>query len=311
MTFSLKKQLQWTIGRRILARSGVPARVMRLGAQWRWPWRRAELIVARGGGIGDVLMATPLLREAKRRHPALRTILYTNHCAALVRGLPYIDEVRPLEAMPANAIDLTYEDAIPPGVPLPQILADHVGLRLDDIVPDCVVSQDRIAYFRGLWAELPRPHFVVLRRAGYWTRNKDWADTSWVGLLTRLGDTATIIEIGEEDAKLAAVVLPNYIDMRSQIPLHELPAVIAAADLYIGPVSGPMHVAAAVGTRGVIICGGYEHPIGCSYPGHHMLYTPVPCAPCWLRGPCPNQHACLTAISVADVEAAVWEVLRE
>src|ERR1700744_5544546 len=111
MVFSLRKRIQWVIGRRILARSGVAARIMRLGVRWCWPGHSAELVVARDAGMGDVLMATPLLREAKRRHPAIRTIFYTTKFAVLVRGLPYIDEVRPFETKPANAIYLSYEDA--------------------------------------------------------------------------------------------------------------------------------------------------------------------------------------------------------
>ena len=54
----------------------------RLASQWgrvsrwlRWPiaawepWRWAELHVARHDNLGDVLMATPALRELKRRNP--------------------------------------------------------------------------------------------------------------------------------------------------------------------------------------------------------------------------------------------------
>jgi hypothetical protein len=36
------------------------------------PWQRAVVDVAREGGIGDVLMCTPVLRELKRRRPGCR-----------------------------------------------------------------------------------------------------------------------------------------------------------------------------------------------------------------------------------------------
>ena len=308
--FFSKEQFRWTIGRRILARSGLPARAIRSGNLFPTA-RSTPFMVARDAGLGDVLMATPLLRQAKLRYPGLRTIFYTSKYAPLVRGLPYIDEILPFEARPADAIYLKYEDAIPPRAPLPQIFADWVGLPLDSVVPDCVTREDLVAHFRASWAELPRPHIIVLRRAGRWTPNKDWPDLRWAELMARLGGAATLIEIGEGDMGLIPISAPNYVDLRGQTGLEELAAAIAAADLYVGPVSGPMHIAAGVRTPAVTICGGYEHPIGCSFPNNHMLYTAVPCAPCWLQGPCPNQHACLTAISVDDVEKAVRQMLRQ
>src|SRR5262249_8824214 len=53
---------------------------------------RPTFDIARFGGIGDVLMCTPGLRELKRKNPKVYIRFYTNH-TALVRGLPYIDEV--------------------------------------------------------------------------------------------------------------------------------------------------------------------------------------------------------------------------
>jgi ADP-heptose:LPS heptosyltransferase len=303
--------LRWAAGRPILARSGLPARLLRAGHPWRW--RGARLVVARDNGLGDVLMATPLLREAKRRRPGLHTVFHTTRFAALVRGLPYIDEVLPFEPRPAGAIYLRYEDATPPRVPLAQIFADHVGLRLADWAPDCVVAPARVETFRAGWAALPRPRVLVLRRASRWAPNKDWPDARWAALLARLGEAATLIEIGAPDADLGAVAAPHYLDLRGRTTLEDLAAAVAAADLYLGPVSGPMHIAAALGTPCVAICGGYEHPRGYAYPENlvHTLYTPMPCAPCWQPKACPHGRACLTAIGVAEVEAAVWRMLRQ
>lgn len=295
--------------RRALAGSGVPARILRRGWPARPAWHGGLLEIAREAGLGDVLMVTPLLREAKRRSPAVRTVLYTTKYAALVRGLPFIDEIRPFNDKPDHVPILGYEDAIAPRAPLPQIMADWMGLRLDDAVPECVVDARRLAHFEAEWALLPRPWIVVLRRASRWTPNKDWPDERWAALLARLAEGASVIEIGDLGGGLAEIPSANYTDLRGRTVLEDLPAVLAAADLHIGPVSGPMHIAAAVGVPTVTICGGYEHPRGHAYPRNRILYTQTPCAPCWLTGPCPHQHACLTAISVADVEAAIREML--
>jgi ADP-heptose:LPS heptosyltransferase len=86
-------------------------------------------------------------------------------------------------------------------------------------------------------------------------------------------------------------------------------AAVAAADVHIGPVSGPVHIAAAVGTPSVVIYGGYEHPVCSSYERNVNLYSAVECSPCFLREPCPYHKKCLTRIAVDEVSAAIETIL--
>jgi ADP-heptose:LPS heptosyltransferase len=97
----------------------------------------------------------------------------------------------------------------------------------------------------------------------------------------------------------------SHLDLRGRTTLPELIAAIAAADLLIAPETGSMHIAAAVGTPAVVIYGGYIDPVATGYPGHINLYSPVECAPCWLRTPCPYAKKCLHQITPDQVEAAV------
>jgi ADP-heptose:LPS heptosyltransferase len=147
----------------------------------------------------------------------------------------------------------------------------------------------------------------VQRKAGPWTPNKNWPDASWETLLQSLTKTSTIIEIGSENDQPASN-LPNYIDLRGKTSLQKLVACIAAADILIAPISGPVHLAAAVRTPAVVILGGYELPENTAYPGNKILYTPIHCSPCWLRTPCPIDRECLKQITPEKVEEAVKEV---
>ena len=65
------------------------------------PYRKAEIHVVRESALGDVLMATPALRRVKELNPKCRVTFYT-HFANLVRGLPFIDEVLPVDAVPTS-----------------------------------------------------------------------------------------------------------------------------------------------------------------------------------------------------------------
>ncbi len=94
-----------------------------------------------------------------------------------------------------------------------------------------------------------------------------------------------------------------------------LGAVLAEADLFIGPDSGPMHLAAAVGTPTVAIFGPSSpevyRPLA---PNVVALYNPVPTSPCFVNGrwnaACRN-WACIRAVSVDEVWAAATRLLAD
>jgi len=295
----------------VLGYSGALARFARNPVPFRAPWRSAILHVHRNMGLGDVLMCTPALREVKRRNPKCSIRFYTD-LSALVRGLPYIDEVLPFGDRPPGSISLGYEDASPARSHLAKIMGDVLGVRVADVRPDCVVRSEEVEAFRNSWAHLPRPHIVILRRAGRWTPNKDWPDYSWIALAGRLAQFGSVIEIGEAGPAPAEPPSRNYLDLRGRTSLEKLAAAMAAADLHVGPDSGPMHVAAAVGTPSVVLYGGYIDPENTLYPGNVAMAAPVPCSPCWLRTPCPFDRRCLSGVSPGSVEEAVrkrWEAM--
>jgi ADP-heptose:LPS heptosyltransferase len=200
-------------------------------------------------------------------------------------------------------------------VHLSRIIGDTVGLKVTDTRPDCVARGDLLEAYRQSFAHLPKPHIVFLRRTSAWTPNKNWPDPNWVALITSLACNATLIEIGQEVAAARGIVGRNYVDMRGKTSLEQLAAVVAASDLYVGPVSGPMHIAVAVGTPSVTICGGYESPRGLEHLSsvksttNVILSSDLPCSPCWLREPCPIGLKCLASISAAQVQKAIAGVL--
>jgi hypothetical protein len=304
-TYRLRKALLRWAG----PRSGALARLARFPDPRAVPWRRQELDIVAHGGIGDVIMCTPALRELKRRNPRSRLRFYSRF-SSLVRGLPYIDEALPYETRPSPATYMDYSDEtdfVAPRAPLVSLLGDTLGLPVRDTRMDCVIDPALVARHRAAWQALPRPHLAMVRRANSQrTANKNWPDPSWDVLIPRLCHRGTVIELGEAGDPPLTQAASTYIDLRGRTSLDEFVAAVAAADLYVGPMSGPAHIAAAAGTPGVIIYGGYEPPAYTAYPGRVGLATQVPCSPCWLSTPCPFDRKCLRAISPAAVEAAIW-----
>jgi ADP-heptose:LPS heptosyltransferase len=86
-------------------------------------------------------------------------------------------------------------------------------------------------------------------------------------------------------------------------------ALLANAALYIGPEGGSHHAAAALGTPGVVIFGGFIPPQVTGYDLHTNLTGGAEA--CGSLHPCDHCRAALDAISVDDVIAAAAGHLKE
>jgi ADP-heptose:LPS heptosyltransferase len=298
------------LANRLAARWGLAARLVRWPVPGMAPYRRAELHICRGYGLGDVLMCTPALRELKRLNPGCRVTFYTDF-PDLVKGLPFIDCVRTTVEAVGTAFWLNYEKSLPPRRHLTRIIGDILGINVRDVRPSCMVRSELVERYRQDWNSLPRPLVLVTRRASAFTPNKDWPDQYWDELVARLAARATVIEVGGPLAEPSIGPAGSYIDLRGQTTLPELIAVVAAVDLQVAPITGTVHIAAAMGVPSVVIYGGYEPPVCTDYPGNIGLYSPVECAPCWLRTPCPYGKKCLHMITPNQVQAVLDRLWKE
>lgn len=94
--------------------------------------------------------------------------------------------------------------------------------------------------------------------------------------------------------------------------LRELMAGLKLCRVLLTNDSGPMHLAAAVGTPVVTPFGSTSRELtGPGLPGddrHALLHAGAPCSPCFLRE-CPVDFRCMTGITVAQVVDAVQRIL--
>jgi ADP-heptose:LPS heptosyltransferase len=102
--------------------------------------------------------------------------------------------------------------------------------------------------------------------------------------------------------------------LAGQTSLRDLCAALKACDVLLTNDSGPMHVAAAVGTRVVALFGSTSPELtGPGLPGdprHRLLSCGAPCSPCFQRE-CPIDLRCMSGISVENAVAAVLELLSQ
>jgi heptosyltransferase-2 len=101
-------------------------------------------------------------------------------------------------------------------------------------------------------------------------------------------------------------------NLAGQTSLRELMALLKRCRVLLTNDSGPMHVAAALGTPVVAPFGSTSPELtGPGLPGdprHRLLKSDAPCSPCFLRE-CPIDFRCMNGISVERVVEAVLSLI--
>ncbi|WP_241023002.1 glycosyltransferase family 9 protein, partial [Burkholderia sp. Se-20373] len=103
---------------------------------------------------------------------------------------------------------------------------------------------------------------------------------------------------------------PRAVPLAGVLSLGELGALIETADLLLSNNSGPVHLAAALGTP-VVDLYALTNPQHTPWRvPHRVLNVDVPCRNCY-RSVCDQPgHPCLREVSVDDAVAAVHALLR-
>lgn len=99
------------------------------------------------------------------------------------------------------------------------------------------------------------------------------------------------------------------VNLSGKTLLREFMALISACDLFITNDSGPMHVAAAVGTPLIALFGSTSDVMTGPYKSGDVIHKRVSCSPCFLRE-CPLDFRCMKAIEVEDVMQIVMRRLK-
>jgi heptosyltransferase-1 len=146
-------------------------------------------------------------------------------------------------------------------------------------------------------------------------RHKTWDPDKFAAVAQYLHDAcaATVAIVGgpgdEADAaRIATAMSAPSIDLAGRTTTGELAAILERCAVIVGIDSGPIHVAAAMGTPVVALFGPTDPartaPRG---EGHEIVTAGLACAPC--ARPC-TARDCMGAISIGQVTAAVDRVFR-
>jgi heptosyltransferase III len=202
-----------------------------------------------------------------------------------------------------------------------------VGRRLLDVTPHdyplrVTTSPAAAATARGLLMAtgLNGARRLIVVHPGSGSPVKRWAPDRWGELLrTRPTDVAVAVSGSEEESTLAEATAKciggRVASLAGRTSLPELAALLAEATVVVGPDSGPLHLAVAVGTPTVHLFGpasaarfGPWGPAG----KHRVVNLGLPCSPCGrLDWPAAEDHPCVRAIPVAAVGFALWSLIGD
>ena len=191
-------------------------------------------------------------------------------------------------------------------------LVRALGLEVGD-VPGLVLPKGRTSAFR------PSVPYLVLH-IGAGTRFRYWGTENLirlVGLLEGLRGLRVALVGGAEDREAEAAILkdaPGTLSFVGRLDLAGTADLIRGATAFVGPDSGPMHIATAAGTPLVAWFGP-------TLPANFAPWKPsaavriverdLDCRPCKQRTCAPGDFRCLRLIAPEEVRDQVEAVLAD
>ena len=168
-----------------------------------------------------------------------------------------------------------------------------------------------------------RPALAV--SVGTKVQSKDWGRENWRSLLAALGERyrghALALMGAPEENEASEFAAQGWraaggsdalvLNLCGKLTPRESAACFARAKIFLGHDSGPMHLAATVGTTCVAIFAARNIP-RVWYPHgtqHRVVYHAVDCMGCGLETCILQKKKCLTSITVAEVLAECVAVL--
>jgi heptosyltransferase-1 len=195
-------------------------------------------------------------------------------------------------------------------------VAAYLGAQIDEegdsYLPCFPVNELASSEARQLLGGAKRPRIIINPVS---TRDhKIWPGNSWrelIQLLVRDSDAWVVVTGGPADRDFNSGLtqgLTGVLDLTGQTRLKVLAEVIRAGDLFIGPDTGPMHMAAMAGIPVIALFGPTSPQLNGPFGrGHEIIRADLDCSPCFKKD-CENP-ICMSGIRAEQVYEAVKKML--
>jgi len=194
-----------------------------------------------------------------------------------------------------------------------------LGFKAESLKSQIYFSDDEILLLEKWMAEwgLTGKERLIGLQCGAGTVSKDWPAAFYLNFLekapSRLKEDFKIVLVGTrlDEGLLKARELAYCVDLVGKTSLRQLCALMTRLKFFIGPDSGPTHLASALGVPALFLFSGTNRfeewrPLAESAS---VLRNPVECSPCGLQVCNVKGHPCMTGIHPEDVLKAMEEGL--
>lgn len=299
-------------------------------------WNGKRILLVRGGGFGDLILMTPVLREIKARWPNAHVAMATmSRYAPVLHNLPFVDETIQYPA-PKALVDgydawIFFEKAIEDNprardVHMTDLFAEIAGVgEIQDKKPQFeLTNNERIWVMEGY----PRVN-GVRRLCVQGTASavcRIYPQDQLNKALSILHDKGWEIFLMGERGEIDKVQETEFLRNLSAhgLTFRQSCAVINNADCVLGPDSALIHVAGALGVPAVGLYGPFPWKLRTAYcPTTVAIQGHGSCSPCFHHkhlnnhwpagGPCQKSGRCdvLNSIKPETVAHKIEQIAKK
>ncbi|MCX7886704.1 MAG: glycosyltransferase family 9 protein [Verrucomicrobiae bacterium] len=309
----------------------------------------AKILIVKPSSLGDVVHALPAVARIRRQFPNAHIAWVINRSlASLLRHSPVADELilfdreRPVHFVPLlwqirrgyfdTVVDLQglLRSAVmswAAGAPRRIGLSDaregarlfynevvavsraHAVARYLRAADHLGCANGTVEFPLGIRSQ-PREGWIAIHPFARWP-SKHWGDDRFAELVRRLPRERVVVTGTLAERERAGKIAPGCRNEAGNTDLYQLAELYARCAVLVTNDSGPMHIAAAVGTPVVALFGATDPGLTGPYgPQHMVLRAGVSCSPCFRRR-CRHwpRMECMKKLSVEDVLRAVSGLL--
>jgi heptosyltransferase-2 len=190
-----------------------------------------------------------------------------------------------------------------------------IGIAAEPVAPKLHVSDKEVAMARARFFGAQDKPWLGLNPGAEYGPAKRWPSDQFVRAaigVRRTADCELVVFGGEKDRTVTDPIAAatGALNLTGRTTLRELAACFRVCKALLTNDTGPMHLAAAVGTPVIVPFGSTAPELtGPGFPAdrtspHVLLKGDVPCAPCFRRE-CPIDFRCMRRITVEQLVASV------
>jgi ADP-heptose:LPS heptosyltransferase len=257
-------------------------------------WNNCDIWLYRGGGWGDLLMLTPVIRELKIRWLDCRIhVACGSEYFSLFEGIDVVTEYIPIPNEKREEIDclVDFEELVE-GNPLAehehmaQLFANQLGIRLENLKPDYYVKEEELDWAKSMYPDKGMSRIGIQFLASAFYRTYPFMGK----VMVELAKKAEIFLFGTPGQIKLVEPIPNVVNlMDDKLSFRQSAAVLLTCDACVAPDSALVHLCSALDLPCLGLYGPFPSDLRTTSNLTMSLNGKAPCAPCFFHAETPDQ----------------------